>query len=101
MKRAWCRGAGTLAPVKPPTSLVDCPVCGRRNLNGELPSAHGAFDDSDDGRTRYAVPIHREAPPSLGEALRAHAANARAMRSEDDACTAALGRWYDSREWGR
>lgn len=101
MKRAWCSGAGKLATIKPPTSLVDCPACGRRNLNGELPYAHGVFDDMADGRTRYVVPNHREAPPSLDDSLRAIEANKRTMRSEDDAYAAALGRWYDSREWER
>lgn len=62
MKRDWCRGAGMTAPLKPPTGLLDCPVCGRQNLNGELPAAHGLCADIRDGVAWYVVPRHRAAP---------------------------------------
>lgn len=99
MKRDWCRGAGMTAPLKMPASLVDCPVCGRSNL--------GATET----REEYAEPVgyhrvgvvprHREAAPSLKDAERAHAANARHMRGDDERFRDAFNRWNDSPEWER
>lgn len=101
MKRDWCRGAGMTAPLKMPASLVDCPSCGRQNLNGELPAAHGLCTEIRDGVAWYVVPRHREAAPSLKDAERAHAANARHMRTEDERFRDAFNRWNDSPGWDR
>ncbi len=65
--KQWCPGAGKLAPLTaPPSSLVTCPVCNRRNLNGELPSYPGYYGVDDlrdaDGNDRYEVPCHRAKP---------------------------------------
>lgn len=92
-----CRGTGTtmlLAAL--PSSLVDCPVCGRRNL-GAL-NVRGYDGEVFRGGD---VPPHTPAPPSAADAVRATSASGRHMRSEDERHAEAVRRWYDSKEWER
>lgn len=93
MKRA-CSGAGQIVALRaPPSSLVACPVCGRRALGARRVNS---VDDTG------VVPPHSAAGRDrVRDALRAHAANQRDLRSEDDVYRDMLNRWYDSREWGR
>lgn len=54
-EKNWCTGAGKRVPMKEPTSLVDCPVCARRDLG-----AYAVRDETyGDGMRRMgAVPNH-------------------------------------------
>lgn len=69
-----CRGAGqSVALAAPPSSLVTCLVCGRRNLGALDVREHysevfGYFRGGD-------VPPHTPAPPSAADAVRATAAS--------------------------
>lgn len=92
-----CLGAGqTVRLTALPSVLVTCPECGRRNLGARFArwsTEHG--DDVGD------VPPHTAAKPSLAQAQRAIAANARGMRSDDERYDEFMREWYDSREWDR
>lgn len=75
----WCPGAGQSVELRQePSSLVTCPVCGRRNL--------GAVDVRWDSENYWihvgTVPKHRAAAPTLADAERAIAATKRHLPGE-------------------
>jgi hypothetical protein len=96
-----CPGAGlTVHLTALPSSLVTCPVCGRKNL-GAIGVRDAAYSEIDGYGDVGDVPPHSAAKSSAAEAMAACKANARGMRSEDDRFQRALNEWYDSREWLR
>ena len=99
-EKKWCPGAGKLAPLTAlPSSLVTCPVCNRRDLNGELPAhaSHYGVDDIRDAEDnyRYEVPRH-QAKPTRPEDIRQAP-----MAPHDPFGREAEKRWCDSRGWDR
>jgi hypothetical protein len=89
--KQWCSGAGQFAHRDAaPSSLVTCPVCNRKGLNGEEPRSAGlttyeAYDEAA-GEYRLVVPRHaakKTQPGDIGQA---------SFPAREP---------YDSREWGR
>ena len=97
VKVMCAKGAGQWAKRKMPTSLVDCPVCARKNLGSTPVRREGGCDfdgySSADGCYYGVVPPHSE------EALRPE--EIRDFDPLPDTAEQAFKNWCDSPEWRR
>jgi hypothetical protein len=70
-EKKWCSGAGSLAfRDAAPSSLVTCPVCNRKGLNGEEPNSAG-LTNYDSCHDCLVVPRHtarKTQPGDIGQA---------------------------------
>ena len=70
-EKKWCPGAGSLAfRDTAPSSLVTCPVCNRKGLNGEEPNSAG-LTNYDSYHDCLVVPRHtarKTQPRDIGQA---------------------------------
>lgn len=92
-EKKWCPGAGSLAfRDTAPSSLVTCPVCNRKGLNGEEPNSAG-LTNYDSYHDCLVVPRHTARKTQPGDIGQASFAPHDPLGRED------VKRWGDSREW--
>jgi len=86
MSRQYCKGQGQLAVPDRPSSLVQCPECGRAGLGGEDPLSHDILprDAFKNGESALAVPMHRESKSAKEwQSRQAQASNERSARAQE------------------